>query len=209
MIENGELQVIVTRGPHASVDSLESLLAQYETQLVEYAARQIPQELKGAYEPQDVIQDTFLEAFRRLHEFEPLDTDSAWRWLRTIARTRISNAQRSHTRLKRGGGLKILKTQNLAVSSSKSLVCMLAELAVYTRTPSQSAMAHELAAALEGAIERLHPDHQQAIRLKYIDGTNMNSIATALGRTPAAAQMLCNRGLKALRRELRSKSRFG
>jgi RNA polymerase sigma-70 factor (ECF subfamily) len=208
MIENGELQGLITLAPRGDVDSLESLLAQYETRLVAYAARHIPQELKGVYEPQDVLQDTFLEAFRRLHEFEALDADSAWRWLRTIARTRISNAYRSHTRLKRGGGLKILKTRNLAVSS-KSLVCMLVELAVYTRTPSQSAMAHELAAALEDAIARLHPDHQQAIRLKYIDGTDMNSIATALGRTPAAAQMLCHRALKALRRELRFKSRFG
>jgi RNA polymerase sigma-70 factor (subfamily 1) len=208
MVHEIAVEKLVEPGLPSEAAALESLLARYEGQLLDYARRHIPLELKGVLEPQDVVQDTFFEAFRRLKEFVPQGTDSAWRWLRTIARHRILNALKAHRRVKRGGG-KALQIRDLTGKDDDALVLILAELAVYTRTPSESAVAHELAAALEDALIKLKPDYQQAIRLRYIQGEQVETIAMALGLTPRAVHMVCNRALKALRRELRSKSRYG
>lgn len=91
-------------------------------------------------------------------------------------------------------------------SSNGSIVRLLAEMATYQRTPSKSAASHELMAALEGAIERLPLDQARAMRLRYLKGMNTKETAKIMRRSEGAISMLCNRGLKVLRLELRSAS---
>ena len=83
---------------------------------------------------------------------------------------------------------------------------MLEELAVYRHTPSRSAMAHELMAALEGSLQRLPEDCHTALRLRYMEGLDVADAATRMKRTSGSLQMLCCRGLKALRKDLRADS---
>jgi RNA polymerase sigma-70 factor (subfamily 1) len=205
MNDAAEIQTLADQPSHCDAAALEHLLDRYRAPLLDYARRHIPTKLRGVLEPNDVLQDTFFEAFRRLNQFNPRDADSSYRWLVTIARTRIINAVKAHGAAKRGG----LAQGHKLLVNGEPLVSMLAELAVYERTPSQSAIAHELAAALEQSISRLPPDYQTAIRLRYIERQNVDAIAVALGRSQRAVHMVCNRALKALRKDLRSESHFG
>jgi RNA polymerase sigma factor (sigma-70 family) len=87
-----------------------------------------------------------------------------------------------------------------------SVVGVLEELAVYQRTPSQSAMSHELVSAIQQAINTLEPQYCQAIRLRYIEGLSVQEAADRMGRTTGSILMLCNRGLALLKAQLQAAS---
>jgi RNA polymerase sigma factor (sigma-70 family) len=185
----------------ATPGEIQLLLHAERAKVLAYVRRHLPAELAAAFDPQDLLQDVYFEAFRRMGQFAPTDSTSAYRWLVTIARHRIAELLRMKRAAKRGGHAQ-------AAAQGGSVVAVLGELAVHRNTPSRSAAGHEFIRALEAAIARLPPDLGQALGLRYIDGLSPAEIARRMGRSDRAVHMLCNRALKAVRLELRSASLF-
>jgi RNA polymerase sigma-70 factor, ECF subfamily len=187
------------------VGALEKLLSLHYPSLLSYAQRHTPSELRREIDPEDVIQDTVFEAIRRIRELRSLDPRSLQAWLFTIARHRIGQLLRFHRSLKRGAG----KTVNEAeLDAGEAVVInLLQDLALYERTPSQSALAHELVLRLEDGLARLDIDQRQVLRMRYMQCLSVPEVASALNRTEGAVRMVCMRGLKALRVLLISASR--
>jgi RNA polymerase sigma-70 factor (ECF subfamily) len=187
--------------------AVELALSQERRNLLAYLEKHLPQELRPTIEPIDVLQDTYFEAFRRLADFRTEGTDSAYRWLVTIARNRVIDLVRMKRALKRGGGegagRNVLQD---GAFGEDSVVAMLAELAVYRRTPSRSAVLHELMAAIESAVERLPETYREVIRLRYLEGLSIEETSERMARTAGAIKQLCHRANKALRVEMRSAS---
>jgi RNA polymerase sigma-70 factor (ECF subfamily) len=181
--------------------SSDLMLFAERARLLAYVKRHLPLELQAWVDPNDVLQDTYFEAFRRLAQFKATDENSAYRWLVTIARHRIIELLRTRRTARRGG----LDGQ---AAQGDSVVAMLAELASHRRTPSRSAARHEFMAALEQSLNRLPPDLGQALSLRYLQGLSCAEIGEKMGRTERAVHMLCNRALKVVRRELRSVSMY-
>jgi RNA polymerase sigma-70 factor (ECF subfamily) len=179
----------------------ELILYTERARLLAYVKRHLPVELQAWVDPNDVLQDTYFEAFRRLAHFQATDEAAAYRWLVTIARHRISELLRTRRTARRGGGMG-------HVHHGDSVVAALAELASHLRTPSRSAARHEFVHALEQSLTRLPPDLGEALSLRFIQGLSCAEIAQKMGRTERAVHMLCNRALKAVRRELRSVSMY-
>ena len=160
-----------------------------------------------------------MDAFRGIGQFILDGEASISAWLLTIARHRMIDLLRAHNARKRGARTlaaspnRILRLKH-GVSDGEDgqvydgMVALLETLAVYRRTPSKSAAAHELAAALERSIDRLPPDYRQAIRLRHVEGMASKQAAAQMNRTEGAFQLLCNRGLKRLRVEMRSESLY-
>jgi RNA polymerase sigma-70 factor (ECF subfamily) len=148
-------------------------------------------------EPNDILQDTQIEAFRRIRSFCDNGGDGFYIWLVQIARRQMLQYLRARRTLKRGGGL--------ALEHSSEF---LEQLALDTHTPSQSVVRHELAFAVETCLQRIPPDNALAIRLRHLDRLTFAEVADRMQRTERAAQMLCNRGMKQLKAQLRSMSRF-
>jgi RNA polymerase sigma-70 factor (ECF subfamily) len=176
---------------------LQRMLYAHSPRLLDYLSHKIPADLRGFLEPQDVLQDTFFEAFQRIGEFEPQGADSSYRWVVTIARHRLLALIRMQRSTKRGGGRNRLQDVDGVVS-------MLQELAVYSRTPSQSAMSHENAAAVQKSMSRIEPQYREAIQLRYIEGLSVKQSAARMGRTEKAIFALCIRGLNALKKQLQA-----
>jgi RNA polymerase sigma factor (sigma-70 family) len=180
---------------------LERLLRQHRAPLLGFARRHIPRSLRVVLEPQDVLQDAFIDALRRWTQFKPGDPDAGRRWLTAIVLNHVLNAVRAQGTAKRGG--KRATGEEAAASASE-----LVDQAVDDRTPFRSAAARDFTVALERSISRLPPDRQRVIRLRLIEGNSIEAIAADIGRTERAVHNLYNRALKALRRELGSASRF-
>ena len=188
----------------AHVAQLHALLKTRAEDLKSYINRQLPAKLRRMTDPDDVVQDTFFEAFRRIAEFVPQEKESTYRWLLTIARHRILNLARIHARPKHGNG-EVLSEEEL---THGSVLELLQDLAIYEKTPSRSASRRELVLLVEKSIETLQPDYRQAVRFRYIQGLSLVETAVKMQRTTDAAQKLCVRGLKALRTELRTASLY-
>ena len=196
--------------PTASADrpldprAAQMLLFSEQPRVLAYIERHLPAAVAALIQPVDVLQDVYIEAFRRMDSFTRHDETSVHRWLITIARAQIAMLLRRHRAKKRGGAAGTLNVSQ----ATDSLVLLLDDLAVSRHTPSRSAAGHELRAALEGALARLNAGYAQAIRLRYIDGLTAPEAAAKMGKTVAAVHMLCQRGLQAVRLDLRSASLF-
>jgi RNA polymerase sigma-70 factor (ECF subfamily) len=183
----------------ASMVELQGILHVHSERLLTYLKKRMPEDLRRFVEPQDILQDTFFEAFTRSREFQARGKDSAHRWLVTIARHRMFAILRMQQTLKRGGPR--------PEENEFDAVCgFLDGLAVYTRTPSQSAMSHEIASAVQQSMNFLEPQYRRVIQLRFIEGLSVQKTADVMGRSRGAILMLCNRALKSLKLLLQSVS---
>ena len=171
--------------------------------VLDYVTRHIPDDLRGWLDPQDVLQETFFDAFRSSDSFPIGDPDAAARWLMTVARNRLVGHLRRRRAEKRGGGV-----ADRRIGLGDSLEGMLHELGVYSRTPSRSAVARELFSAVDEALDQLPSDYAQVIRLRHIQGLSQKDTANRMGRSEKAIERLCSRGLAELRIKMRSASLF-
>ena len=196
---------LIRRAAKGDPVAQQRFLLQHRPLLLRYLKRRIPDDLRPHIEPEDVFQDVCFDVFRRMSTFSATDSRMAVRWLLRIAHNRIIDLMRMHMTSKRGGGR---HTDVGGDNSADSVSRMLQELSVYSRTPSKSAVSHELMAALERSLDRLPEDYCQVIRYRYIDCLSFRETAEKMNRTEDSIQKLCRRGMDALRMEMHSFSRY-
>lgn len=196
---------LLRRASAGDVAALEVLLLQYRQELLQYISRKMPEDLRRTIEPQDVLQDVYFEVFRSMTAFKADTPGMALRWMLRIARNRVVDLVRLNRSAKRGGG----RLADLAGDDTEAGVMqILQELSVYERTPSRSAAAHELLSAVQQCMNRLPHDYREVLRFRFLEGMEVEEIARKMNRTTPAVAMLCTRGLKALRMELKSYSAY-
>lgn len=204
--EEAQLELI-RKAAEGDTVAQERFVLLHRATLMRYLRRHIPDDMRANLDPQDVYQDICFEVFRRINTFKTQEPRMAPRWLLRIARNRVIDLVRQHHSLIRGGK-RVVHLDSDEKVGEDSVVKLLQHLAVYSRTPSRSAVSHELIAALERSIGHLPEHYRTVIRARYIEGQGFGAIAQKMGRTDAAVQMLCRRGLEALQVELRSFSRY-
>jgi RNA polymerase sigma-70 factor (ECF subfamily) len=181
--------------------ALHRLLRLHWRRIEGYVRERLPQPLRGQFEPRDILQDVFQLAIGSFCSFKPEGDDAVFRWFIAIARNRMAELLRAQMTAKRGG-------RRQGFGKLGDLSTLLEQLAVSYRTPSQSAIRHELAQVLETCLDQLPADYRQAIRLRYFGALSFQQIAVQMNRSEGSAQMLCNRGLRRLRTAMISASRY-
>jgi RNA polymerase sigma-70 factor (ECF subfamily) len=182
---------------------LERLLFDRYDALRAFVAPRIPDQLRGLIDPEDILQQTFVEAFRDISRFRPGSPEAFSAWLKTIAEHRLLDAIKKQRRKKRGGEAK--RVDAPAQSSSANL---LAELQADGLTPSRMVARDEAAALLQVSIARLPQQYGEALRLRYLEGLSEEEAAERLGHSPDALRGLCHRAKKKLREAMGKSSLF-
>lgn len=183
--------------------ALDRLLLDSYGKLLVRVDQQLPADLRSVIAPEDIIQETFSQAFRGIGSFRPDGEDAFYRWLTAIADNRVIDAVRAHKAAKRGGG------RAAAVGSGRSSVVALVNLlAVNEWTPSRSAGGHEASAAIQVALAGLKGEYREALELTYLEGLSVADTAARLGKTEAAIHKLCSRGLQALRESMGEAAKY-
>ncbi|MBV8779779.1 MAG: sigma-70 family RNA polymerase sigma factor [Phycisphaerae bacterium] len=198
---------LIADAASGDVAALEALINLHYSSLLAYAERHMPAELRRHTGPRDVIQDVVFEAIRRIRELKNLEPRALESWLFTIARNRIGQELRMHRAQKRGAGR--TRGENELDNGESEVIQLLQDLAVYERTPSQSALARERIEQLEEAMANLNGDQQIVLRMRYMQGMDVSEVASALHRSEGAIRNVCMRGLKSLRELLLSSSHAG
>lgn len=188
--------------------ALDRLLLRVHRRLAARVERRLPADVRTVCAPEDILQDTYGDAFRSAGQFSVRDGqdpgEAFFRWLAAIADHRVVDAVRSLRAAKRGGGRingRAAPVGPPALASS-SLAPIIELLAIDSHTPSRDARAHEVEDALRLAIRDLYPVYREALELHYLMGLSSAEVAARLGRTEAAVHKLCGRALGALRERL-------
>jgi RNA polymerase sigma-70 factor (ECF subfamily) len=130
----------------------------------------------GLYDLADeVVQETWLTAVRRVREFDPVQGRFA-AWLCGIAANLLRNRLRGRHR--RGQRVRALAGDWPAAERQ-----------------AESERSERVAHALAGLASR----HEQVLRAKYLDGLSVQAIADQWGETPKAIESLLTRARQAFR----------
>jgi RNA polymerase sigma-70 factor (ECF subfamily) len=145
--------------------------------------------LRGRLDPSDVVQDTQMEAFRRLPEYLDRLPMPFHLWLRKMAYERLIMMRRKHLGAAcRAVGSELPLPEQSSVMLAKNLLAN-------EQSPSHQVEAAELAQRVRFALSQL-PDHDREILLmRTFEMLPYDDIACVLEIEPAAARKRYGRAL--------------
>ena len=85
--DEAELRLI-RQAVSGEASAFERLLLKYRHELLIYVDEHMPDDLRRTIDPQDILQDVCVDAFRRRTSFWAIDRPSAFKWLTRLARHR-------------------------------------------------------------------------------------------------------------------------
>jgi RNA polymerase sigma-70 factor (ECF subfamily) len=176
--------------------AFEDLFARHRAYLRRFADVRLDARLRARVDPSDIVQETYLEAFRRLPNYLEQTPMPFRLWLRRIAQDRALKARRHHLGAAR-------RTANREVSlPERSSLLLARQLLAHGPTPSQQLDRHELARRLRQAVAQLPPTDREVIVLRHFEGLSNQEVGYLLGIDPAAASQRHGRALLRLHRLL-------
>jgi len=141
------------------------------------------------HDADDVVQETFLRAFRHLNRFEPARSFAAW--LHRIAvNCSINLIHQRPPQVERSQSYTPLSTNTLD------------SLAATTPPPDRAAIHAELQERVQAALGRLSAGERTAFVLRHFEGESIEQIGAVLGVGTSAAKQYVFRGVQKVRREL-------
>jgi RNA polymerase sigma-70 factor (ECF subfamily) len=180
-------------GDPGAFDELFALHRPFLRQVVEL---RMDLRLRARVDPSDVVQETQLDAFRRLRDFLERDPMPFRLWLRKTAQERLLKLQRRHLEAgRRAVG------QEVRLPDRSSLL-LARQLLASGPTPSEHAGRGETAERVRQAVARLAEDDREVLLLRHFEGLSNQEVAFLLDLDPATASKRHGRALLRLRQVL-------
>ncbi len=167
-------------------------------------ARKIPRRFGAVLTGEDIMQQSYIDAFLDVASFASDGRDSFEGWLSTIAKNNLRNAIVGLEAKKRGGDRRRITPGD----AESSVVALYELLGASMSTPSRKVALSEAQSSLQKAIDVLPEDYQRVIRLYDLEQRPIEQVASALNRRAGAVFMLRARAHRALRELMGSDSKF-
>jgi RNA polymerase sigma-70 factor (ECF subfamily) len=189
-----DTQELLARVRGGEQAALEALFARHRERLRYGIALRLDRRLAARIDVSDVLQETYLEAARRLPGYLARPEMPFHLWLRWLARERVQVLHRRHL----GADRRAVghEARPLPIDSSAQFVISLVGAGP---TPSQALAAVELAERLRLALQRLNKDERDVLLWRHFEQLSNREIAQLLGISEAAANKRYIRALQRLR----------
>lgn len=184
---------LIGRATAGDAVAIQQLLLRHHARLASLIEARIPIDLRATIGADDICQETYVVAVRELRAFASQGPDSFFSWLATIAERKLIDVIRMLRAEKRGGGRLIIGATDRA---SESMVSLLQQVAVHSRTPSRSVAADEMIEAMNRALAELKPEYREVLQCRFIDGLSAAQTAERMNRSEGAVMMLTSRALQ-------------
>ena len=196
MGDSSETDDLLRRAADGDRDALAALFARHRDRLEQMVLLRLDRRLRSRIDPADVLQETYLEAARRIAVFARAPTTSVYVWLRVLAGQKLVDLTRRHLGAKmRDAGQEIsLHRGALPQASSLSLA---AQLLGRLTSPSRAAIRAETRLRVQEALNSLDPIDREVLALRHFELMTNGEVAQVLGLSKAAAS---NRYVRALKR---------
>jgi len=152
--------------------------------------------LRGRISPDDVLQQAYLEAAKRIEHCR--QDSSPFVWIRMIVRQTLTDIHRRHLGpQKRDAGREVvINRPNYAHTTAASLAIQL--VGDWT-SPSQAAVRGEKLTIVQDAIENMDPIDREVLALRHFEELTNAEVAEELDIQPKAASIRYIRALQRLR----------
>lgn len=175
-------------------EALERLILRSYSEIRAHIAPRIPTRLKRNVSVEDLLQNTFVEAFRCIHRFRGNSVHSFIAWLKRIAERKLVD--------------EIRRSRN--AKPAAEIDGSYRELAEQIRdgitTPSRIVATQEATVAIQLAIAALPEHYRRAVQLHCIESKTLYEVAQIMQKTPGAVHGLICRAKDRLREIMGSAS---
>ncbi len=190
----------VDRARRGDDQALAALLGRCAAPVRAALAADLPRRHAAVLDVDDVLQQTFVDAFRDVGRFRGRDEATFRAWVQSIARRTLVDVVRHLDAERRGGGRRRL---SLSPSPSRERSCLdLVERLVTRSSVSRPSIRREATAAMEEALANLPEEYRAVVEGYDLAGRPMDDVARTIGRSRGAAYMLRQRAHALLRESL-------
>jgi RNA polymerase sigma-70 factor (ECF subfamily) len=176
--------------------AFEQLFTRHRPFLRQIIELRLDPRLRSRVDPSDVVQETQLEAFRRLDDYLQRQPMPFRLWLRKTACERLLMAQRQHV-----GAARRAVGREVTLPDASSLQ-LAQQLLAGGSTPSQRLNREELAGQVRQAVTRLSETDREVLLMRNLEMLSNQEVALELQIDPAAASQRYGRALLRLRKLL-------
>ncbi|MBZ5500106.1 MAG: sigma-70 family RNA polymerase sigma factor [Acidobacteriia bacterium] len=194
MSDPNETQGLLERARGGDQAAFEELFQRHRARLRRAIAMRMDRRVAARVDASDILQDTYLEAIRRLPKYIRQEGMPFYLWLHWIAREKVLALHRRHL-----GAEKRRVTHEVArlpVDSSAEFVSGIADR---SPSPSQELARVELAERLRVALGQLDDEERDLILWRHFEQLSARDMAQLLQITEAAASKRYLRAVERLR----------
>lgn len=200
MVDPERTQVLISRAVTGDEDSVRRLLVLYHPRLRGRLLKQMDATMKARIEPEDLLQQVYLEAFRAIGSFHYEGPDSFLRWLFTILDRKLIDEHRALRAECRDVRREIPGSAPGGMNTT--YVDLLSRLSGHGSTASQLIRKNEALAVMMACVASLPEHYQQVVRMRFLEGRSVSDVAKALDRSIGSIHMICHRALVQLREQV-------
>jgi RNA polymerase sigma factor (sigma-70 family) len=177
---------LIDRARRGDQVAMDRLFARHLPPLQRWASGRLPKWARDLADTDDLVQDTLLQTFKRIGNFEPRRVGALQAYLRQAVVNRLRDELRRKGRQPESTGLET------------------AMLEAGDDSPLEQAIGRETVERYEEALQRLRPEEREAIILRVEMGYSYEDMAESLGKpTPDAARKAAQRALVRLVEEMK------
>jgi RNA polymerase sigma-70 factor (ECF subfamily) len=191
-----ELEALLARAVAGDQNGLSALFAMNHDRLRRMVALRLDPRLQGRVDPSDVLQDTYLQAAKRLKEYVNHPDLPFFLWLRFLTANRLGRTHREHLGAqKRNPNREISLNRGHGPAASSEALAR--HLLGDDPRPSQEAFRAELRQRIQDSLDMMDILDREVLALRHFEQLSRAEVAALLDITEAAA---AKRYLRALAR---------
>ena len=179
--------------------ALGQMLQRYRAHLAVLARVQIGRRLQGKVDASDVVQETFLGAYRDFPQFRGTTEKEFLGWLRQVLASLLANLVRHYQGTQRRD---VRLERQLDGELEQSSQALDRGLIALQSSPSQQAARREQSVLLANALGRLPRELRELLIFRHLEGLTFPEVARRLGRSVDSVKKQWPRPLASLRRLL-------
>ncbi len=199
MAIDDDTQILIRSAGEGDHDAIKRLLVLYHPRLRARLLRQMDPTMKARIEPEDILQQVYLEVFRAIDRFSYQGKDSFLRWMYAILDRKLIDEHRAMRAERRD----VRREIKVAPPSQQhtTYIDLMARIMANDGTPSRIVRRDEALAILTTCVASLPDHYRDVIKMRFIEGRPVADVAETLNRSIGSVHMICHRALRQLREQ--------
>ena len=194
----GESNPLNDRVKRGDEQALAEFFSQQRARLWRMVNFRLDRRLYGRVDPDDVLQEGYLDAVRRIRHYNGDSCTELFIWLRMIVTQTMIDTHRRHLGAAKRDPKREVRIHGIHYPQATS-VSLSVQLFAHLTSPSQAAMRAELSDQLERVLEGMDPIDREVLALRHFEELTNSEVARVLGIEQKAASMRYVRAIRRLK----------
>jgi RNA polymerase sigma-70 factor (ECF subfamily) len=198
--DNDDTDLLLARIADGQGSAVNVLLERHRRRLAAMVRLRMDRRVAARFDPSDVVQDTMIEAYRKLPKFAQTRPIPFYPWLRSMAWERLVQLHRRHVHAAR----RSVNREEWCCELPAGSEAQLAERFVKSATKASGVVIRaELRERVRAAIEELPAAVQEVVVLRHLEDLPFREISAVLGISEDAVYSRYRRAVERLARLLK------